>query len=121
MPIHSSDWRLVNVGRATAQGPARHKHRVVLRVSHHVVHVGSKLKVHGKVRGSFSAKARVRLMVRTGRHWHLLRRKPLRSGGTFATNPRLHGARLHGARVVRIRAVVKGVGRSNVVRIRVRR
>ncbi len=122
MPIHSSDWRLVNVGGATAQGPARHKRRVVLRVRRHSVRLGGKVRLHGKVRGAVSAGARVRLMVRSHGRWHVLRRKPLQAGGTFATNPRLGSSRLtRGHGVLRIRAVVKGVGRSNVVRIRLRR
>ena len=121
MPIHSSDWRLVNVGAATAQGPARHKRRVVLRARRHSVRLGGRIKLHGKVRGSVSAGARVRLMVRSHGRWHVLRRKPLQAGGTFATNAHLRNIRLRGAhRVLRIRAVVRGVGRSNVIRIRLR-
>jgi hypothetical protein len=77
--------------------------------------------------------------VRTaGGKWRRLRRKPVNADGTFATWPRylrsvraaragkvrpyklrnLHLSRR--ARVIRIRAVVTGAGRSNVVRVRLR-
>jgi hypothetical protein len=69
------------------------------------------------VRGAVSAKAHVRLMVRSHGHWRVLRRKPLQAGGTFAASLRPG----HGHRMLRIRAVIKGVGRSNVVRVTVRR
>jgi len=117
MPIRSSDWRLVNVGAPTAQGPAKHKRRVVLHVRRHSVRAGGKLRLRGQVRGAVSSRARVRFMVRSHGHWRLLRRKPLHSGGTFAASVRPR----HGHRTLRIRAVVKGVGRSNVVRVTVRR
>jgi hypothetical protein len=116
MPIRSSDWRLVNVGGANAQGPAKHKRRVVLRVRRHSVRAGGKVRLRGKVRGAFSAKAHVRLLVRSNGRWRVLRRKPLEAEGTFAASVRPR----HRHRVLRIRAVVKGVGRSNVVRVTVR-
>jgi hypothetical protein len=81
---------------------------------------------------------KVRIQVRVGRHWHRLRRKPIQADGTFRTNPRLKRSRhaawygvprlrlkhVHlrpGVRVLKLRAVVRGVGHSNVVRVRVRR
>jgi hypothetical protein len=142
MPIHASDWRLVNVGTASAAGPtppSRHRRRVVLHVARHAVRIGGHVVLRGKVRGTLPAGADVRLMVRSGRHWLRLRRKPIEAGGTFASSPRLvrkaaaarrygperlalKNVRLpHGVMVLRIRAVVRGVGRSNVVRVRVRR
>jgi hypothetical protein len=140
MAIHASDWRMVNVGSASAAGPAPvSKKRVVLRVARHSVRIGGKVRLRGKVRGAFPAGARVRLMVRSGRHWYRLRRKPIAAGGTFASSPRLvrkaaaarkrgpgrlalKNVRLpHRVRVLEIRAVVKGIGRSDVVRVRVRR
>jgi hypothetical protein len=140
MPIRASDWRLVNVGStAAAKPPAAPKRRVVLRAARRSVRIGGKVRLRGEVRGAFPAGAHVRLMVRAGHGWHRLRRKPIDAAGTFATSPRLvrkaSAARRHGAarltlkhvrlargvRVLRIRAVVKGVGRSKVVRVRVRR
>ena len=139
MPVRASDWRLVNVGGASAAGPAMHRRRVILRTARHSVWVGGKVHLRGRVRGAFPAGARVRLLVHSGGRWHRLRRKPLQADGAFATNLRLgHSARAarhgghrrltlrkvrlrRGLRVLRIRAVVKGAGRSNVVRVRVRR
>jgi hypothetical protein len=117
MPIRSSDWRLVSAGAPTAQGPARHKRRVVLRVHRPSVRAGGKVRLRGQVRGAFSSTARVRFMVRSRGHWRVMRRKPLHPGGTFAASVRPR--KRHGT--VRIRAVVKGVGHSNVVRVTVRR
>jgi hypothetical protein len=116
MPIRSSDWRLVNVGAPTAQGPAKHRRRVVLRARRHSVRAGGRVRLRGKVRGAFSSRARVRVLVRSRGHWRVLRRKPLRTGGTFAASVRPR----HGHRKLRIRAAIEGVGRSNVVRVTVR-
>ena len=66
MPIHASDWRLVNVGSAIGAGPARHKRRVGAAGRGVTPRgVGGKIKLRGKVRGAVSAGARVRLMVRS--------------------------------------------------------
>jgi hypothetical protein len=140
MPIRASDWRRVNVGSAAAASPPpARKRRVVLRAARRFVRVGHKIRLRGKVRGAFPPGAHVRIMVRTRHGWQRLRRKPIAADGSFGTNPRLvrrpgtartgGHARLalkrvrlkRGARVVKIRAVVKGVGRSKVVRVRVRR
>jgi hypothetical protein len=136
MPIHAGDWRLVNVGAASAAAPPPVRRRkVVLRATRRSVRVGGKVRLHGKVRVAFPPGARVRLMVRSGRGWHRLRLKPIAADATFATSPRLvrkAGAarkrlalkrvRLNrGVRILKIRAVVKGVGRSKVVRVRIRR
>ncbi len=122
MPIRSTDWRLVNVGSATAAGPPpprKHQRRVVLRSARRSMRVGGKVRLRGKVRGTFAPGARVRLMVHSGGRWHRLRPKPIGADGTFACNPRVRLR--HGVKVLRIRAVVKGVGRSNIVRVRIRR
>ena len=140
MPIRAGDWRLVNVGSAAAaQPPATRKRRIVLRAARRSVRIGGRVRLRGEVRGTLPAGADVRLMVRSRHGWHRLRKKPIDADGTFATSPRLvrrasasrrHGtSRLalkhvrlaRGVRVLRIRAVVKGVGRSKVVRVRVRR
>jgi hypothetical protein len=139
MPVRAGDWRLVDVDGASAAGPAKHRRRIVLRTARHSVWVGGKVRLRGRVRGAFPAGAHVRLFVHSHGRWHRLRRKPLGAGGTFATNPRLahaahasrHGGRRrltlrsvrlrHGLKVLRIRAIVRGVGHSNVVRVRVRR
>jgi hypothetical protein len=56
-------------------------------------------------------------MLYRGGRWVRLRQKAIGAGGTFSTNVRAG----HRIRVLQLRAVVKGVGRSNVVRVRVRR
>jgi hypothetical protein len=140
MPIRAGDWRMVNVGSAAAAGPPRvRKRRVVLRAGKRSVRIGERIRLRGKVRVAFPRGAKVRLMVRTARGWHRLRRKPIAAAGTFRTSPRLvrrarsarstapkrlaleHVRLKRGVRVLKIRAVVKGVGRSSVVRVRVRR
>jgi hypothetical protein len=81
------------------------------------VRAGGNVRLRGEVRGTFSAGARARLMIREGARWVSLRQKPFGAGGTFFTNVRAG----HRIRVLRIQAAVGGVGRSNVVRVRVRR
>jgi hypothetical protein len=120
MPVHASDWRLVNVGSATAAGPPpapEQGPRVVLRAALRSVAAGRKLGLRGEVRGGFPTGAKARLMVKSGHRWIRLRQKAIDAGGTFATQVRAQAR----GRALRIRAVVKGVGRSNVVRVRVRR
>jgi hypothetical protein len=119
MQIHAADWRLVNVGSASASGPppAPARGRVILRTARRSVRAGGKVRLRGEVRGTFSAGARARLMLRKGGRWVRLRQKAIEAGGTFSTNVRAG----HRMRVLRLSAVVKGVGRSNVVRVRVRR
>jgi hypothetical protein len=125
MPIQAGDWRLVNVGSASAAGPPpapRAGRRVVLRAARRSVRVGGRIGLRGQVRGGFSARARVRVMVHSGSRWVRMRKTALDGGGTFSTKVAPRNVRLgHGRRVLRILAVVNGVGRSNVVRVRVRR
>ena len=139
MPIRATDWRRVNVGSSAAAAPAPAKRKVVLRAARRSVRIGGRVRLRGKLRVAVARGAKVRLMVRTGRGWQRLRRKAIAADGTFRTSARLVRKALaagrsaptrltlrrvqlkRGTRVLKIRAVVKGVGRSNVVRVRVRR
>ena len=111
---------------------------IALHANKHSIWVGGRLGLRGKVRGNVAPGARVRLQVRTHGHWKRFRQKPVEANGTFATRPHLgrvagssrHGPRAlrlrerrlrKGMRTLRVRAVVKGVGRSRVLKIRVRR
>jgi len=122
MPIRASDWRLVSIGTARAAGPPPppgQGSRLVLRTARGSVRRGGRLRLIGKVEGSVPAGAKARLVTKVRRRWVRLREKPIDAAGAFATNPILRPKR--GTRVLRIRAEVAGVGRSNVVRVRVRR
>ena len=142
--ITASDFRLVHAGpvpfvRQPPRKRASSKRLVVLRSTHRSVWAGGQVRLRGKVKGKAAAGARARIEVRTKGHWRRLKRKPVEADGTFGTYPRLgryarasakgrHGrlhlenVRLrHGTRVLKFRATVKGLGRSNVVRVRVRR
>jgi hypothetical protein len=144
LSIRGSDMRPARAGVGGAVPPPEaastrpHRRRVILRVARHRLHVGRKLRLRGRVRVHVPAGRKVRIQVRVGRHWHRLRRKPIQADGTFRTNPRLKRSRhaawygvprlrlkhVHlrpGVRVLKLRAVVRGVGHSNVVRVRVRR
>jgi hypothetical protein len=113
--------------------------RVRIGVDRRSLRLGGQLRLSGKVRGTVRRGAHVRVQVRTaGGKWRRLRRKPVNADGTFGTWPRylrsvraaragkLHRYKLRNlhlsrrARVIRIRAVVTGAGRSNVVRVRLR-
>ena len=122
--------------------PARESVRsraVVLRVKSRRVWVGGRLRLLGRVNRRVAVGTKVRLEVRSRKGWLRLRRTPIASDGTFADSPRLQAGhrgprhasrpplmlrRLHLGRDVRtleLHAVVPGVGRSNVVRVSVRR
>ena len=128
--------------QAASAAPARKKRSrnraIALHAHRHSVWVGGRLRLRGKVRGNIAPGAKVRLQVRTHGHWKRFRQKLVEANGTFATHPhlgRVAGASRHGhralrlrerrlrsgMRVLRVRAVVKGVGRSRVLKIRVRR
>jgi hypothetical protein len=113
--------------------------RVRISVNRRSLGLGGQLRISGKVRGKVRPDARVRFQVRTAAsNWRRLRRKPVNADGTFATWPRflraVRAARAGKAkrfklrdvhlsqrtRVIRIRAVVTGAGRSNVVRVRLK-
>jgi hypothetical protein len=141
----ATDFRLVRAGpvpfakQPPRQSLKRRKRRLVLRSNTRSVWAGGQVRLRGEARGGAPAGAHVRIRVRSRGGWHRLRRKPLEADGSFQTNPRLarlatasrrgsggrlalKGVRLpRGIRVLAIQAAVKGVGRSNVVRIRVRR
>jgi hypothetical protein len=143
LDIRGSDMRLARTGVGPPTPPAAqarrpHRRKVVLHVKHHRVHPGGRIKLSGKVR-SRKEHLRVRIEVKVGHHWRGLRRKPVEANGTFATWPHLKrrahasywGARTslhlkhvrlrHGVRVLKLRAVVRHVGHSNVVHVRIRR
>ena len=145
LDIRASDMRVARAGNGPALPPPEaqsrksRKRKVVLRVNKHRIRIGRKLRLRGKVRVAVPAGKHVRLQVRVGHKWSRLRVKPIQSDGSFSTNPRLKrgahasrwgaAARLRlkhvrlrqGVRVIKIRAVVRGVGRSNVIRVRIRR
>ncbi len=144
LSIRGSDMRPARaaVGGAVAPPEAQSSRprarKIVLRVLRHRVRVGHKLRLHGHVRVKVPAGKVVRIQVRVGHRWHRLRRKPIQADGSFGTNPRLgrpahaswsgapgrlrlkHVRLRRGVRVLKLRAVVRGVGHSNVVRVRVR-
>jgi hypothetical protein len=126
---------------ASKKQKARRRGRpIVIRAEKRRLQLGHKLRLHGKVRRAVRRGARVRIMLKSaGRHWRRLRRKPLNANRTFATWPRLvltaRASRSTGrhryllrdlhisrhTRVIKLRAFVRGVGRSNIVRVRISR
>ena len=61
---------------------------------------------------------RVVVVARVHEHRHRLARVRVSSNGTFSLRPRVRAAR--GVRFVRVHAVVRGVGRSRSIRVRLR-
>jgi hypothetical protein len=124
------------LAKSAAKAP-KPRHAVVLRANKHALWLGGQLRLRGRVRSAVTSGMRVRVQVRTrGHHWRRLRRKPVEANGAFSTWPRLgRGARVsrHGhrtlrfrdlrvsrrAKVLRIRALVKGVGRSRTIKVRI--
>jgi hypothetical protein len=112
----------VNVGTAPAASgsPAPEQaSRVVLRAARASVRRGGRVRLVGKVEGSVPAGARARLVARVRNRWVQLRGKLVDAAGAFAASPIVRPNRK--TRALQIRALVDGVGSSNVVRVRVRR
>jgi len=92
------------------RGPA-----VILGVFRERIQRGAHLPMMGRV-ASRRAGLRVIVVARVRGHQRRLATVRARRNGTFALRPRVRVAR--GVRVVRVRAVVRGVGRSRVIRVR---
>jgi parallel beta-helix repeat protein len=96
--------------RAKRRAPA-----VILGAFRQRIQRGQRLPMMGRV-ASRRAGLRVVVVARVRGHQRRLATVRVRRNGTFALRPRVRVAR--GVRVVRVHAVVRGVGRSRVIRIR---
>jgi hypothetical protein len=138
LPVHASDWRLVNVGAAPAPAPApvpitdpgsggtagktcnkqRQKRGKCTLVRATAVATASG-EGQAVVKGSVPAKEanlkrRARVQMKTPKGWKTIGTAEVRSDGTF----KLHLPRKKGRRKVRIRVVVPGVGISKAMTVR---
>ena len=114
--------------RATVPGPdgvtrstraQRRAPAVVLGAFREQIQRGQRLPMIGRVAsGRLSRGLRVVVVARVHGHRHRLARVRVSRNGTFALRPRVRAAR--GARFVRVHAVVRGVGRSRAIRVRLR-
>jgi parallel beta-helix repeat protein len=100
----------VPVVRAKRRAPA-----VILGAFRERIQRGQRLPMMGRV-ASRRAGLRVVVVARVRGHQRRLATARVRRNGTFALRPRVRVAR--GVRVVRVRAVVRGVGRSRPIRVR---
>ena len=92
---------------------------VILGVFRERIQRGQRLPMIGRVASPRLRRGlRVMVVVRVHGHRHLLARVRVSRDGTFSLRPRVRGAR--GARSVRVQAVVRGVGRSRSIRVRLR-
>lgn len=93
---------------------------VVLRVDRRVAPRSGRVRVRVRVAQATPAGgSEVSIMARTTGGWHPIGQGKLRSDGSFRANPRLR-VRRHYAGTVRMRAVIRGVGRSRSVSLRLR-
>ena len=114
--------------RATVPGPdgvtrstraQRRAPAVVLGAFREQIQRGQRLPMIGRVASRrLSRGLRVVVVARVHGHRHRLARVRVSRNGTFALRPRVRAAR--GARFVRVHAVVRGVGRSRAIRVRLR-
>jgi hypothetical protein len=110
---------------------SRKARALVLRRGRRTVRVNGRLVLSGRLRTNAPNAARVRIEVQRGNRWLRVRSAPLSSTGRFRVALRLRlgtgKLRLGAARLapdvrrLRFRARVRGVGRSTVVVVRVRR
>ena len=114
--------------RTTVPGPdgvtrsthaQRHAPAVVLGAFRKQIQRGQRLPMIGRVASTRLRRGlSVAVVARVHGHRHLLARVPVSRNGTFSLRPRVRAAR--GARFVRVQAVVRGVGRSRSIRVRLR-
>jgi hypothetical protein len=104
---------------------------IILSSGTGAVRPGTTVPLTGRITGAHPPK-HVTLKVRRGKRWKRLARVKVRRNGHFRTRARLHGKRRskrglrlasarvsRTTRVLKLRAVARGVGRSNTVRVRV--
>jgi parallel beta-helix repeat protein len=100
--------------RAQRRAPA-----VILGAFRAQIQRGQRLPMIGRVASRRLRRGlRAVVVARVHGHRHRLARVRVSSDGTFSLRPRVRAAR--GARVVRVHAVVRGVGRSRSIRVRLR-
>ena len=114
--------------RATVPGPdgvtrstraQRRAPAVVLGAFREQIQRGQRLPMIGRVASRrLSRGLRVVVVARVHGHRHRLARVRVSRNGTFALRPRVRAA--PGAHFVRVHAVVRGVGRSRAIRVRLR-
>lgn len=98
---------------ASGEGAAA---RVALNVSRRLVPVGRRVRVRGSASPVVVGARKVTIERRRHGRWRRAGQAAIRQGGRFKDR-----VRVRGGRVVKLRARVRGVGRSRVVRVRVRR
>jgi nitrous oxidase accessory protein NosD len=96
----------------------RRPRAVTFAALHKVVRRGHRLRLIGRVTGMRPG-LRVTILARSRGHRHRLARIPIRADGAFGLRPRVRAPRA--ARFVRVTAVVRGVGRSRSIRVKLRR
>jgi parallel beta-helix repeat protein len=105
-----------------ATGTTRAQRRapsVILGAFREQIQRGQRLPMIGRVTSSrLRAGLRVTVVALVRGHSHRLARVRVARDGTFSLRPRVRAAR--GTRYVRVRAVVRGVGRSRSIRVRLR-
>jgi parallel beta-helix repeat protein len=114
--------------RTTVPGPdgvtrsthaQRHAPAVILGAFRKQIQRGQRLPMIGRVASTRLRRGlSVAVVARVHGHRHLLARVPVSRNGTFSLRPRVRAVR--GARFVRVQAVVRGVGRSRSIRVRLR-
>jgi parallel beta-helix repeat protein len=114
--------------RATVPGPdgitrptraQRRTPAVILGAFREQIQRGQRLPMIGRVASRRLRRGlHVVVVARVHGHRHRLARVRVSRNGTFSVRPRVRAAR--GARLVRVHAVVRGVGRSRTIRVRLR-
>jgi hypothetical protein len=93
---------------------------VILGAFRERIHRGGRLPMMGRVAGERVRRGlHVVVVAHVRGHRRRLARVRVTRNGTFSMRPHVRVAR--GVRAVRVRAVVRGVGRSRAIRVRVQR
>jgi parallel beta-helix repeat protein len=90
--------------------------RVTLSARKRLVRRGERVRLRGRVRGARVARGTRVAIISSGGRRRVIARGHVRRNGRFSVRPRIRA----GCRVVRLRAVVHGVGRSRALRLRLR-
>jgi parallel beta-helix repeat protein len=93
--------------------------RVTLSARPRFIRTGRRVRLAGRVTGGQAGGKRVFILARRNGHWRRVASARVRSNGRYSVKRRLRVRR--GSKAVRLRAIVKRVGRSRSVRLRVRR
>jgi hypothetical protein len=114
MSIRATDWRMMNVGTPPDPAPSPEPVIEISLSGYHAAGARTPIRVKGKVNAAVAGRPRARLQLKRRKGWRTVVTAKIHADRTFA----LRLPRRKGHPRVRVRVVVRGVGKSRTLRLR---